>query len=100
MLDWVCNEAQKLGLTFNPKKCASLHVSGKKHDALETVFTIQGSQMPVLKKDEHYRHLGVPTGHRSFFSVKETVTDLIRDLEKIDKSLLAPWQKLSAVNFF
>ena len=38
ILKGVCDEAQRLGLSFNPKKCASLHVRGKKHDALATRF--------------------------------------------------------------
>ena len=100
ILKGVCDEAQRLGLSFNPKKCASLHVSGKKHDALATRFEVQGSQVPVLGKEDYYRHLGVPTGYRSLVSVTNYVDKMIEDLDKVDKSFLAPWQKLAAVNTF
>ena len=55
-LKGVCDEAQRLGLSFNPKKCASLHMSGKKHDALATRFEVQGSQVPVLGRYFSYRN--------------------------------------------
>lgn len=100
LLDVVGTEAQRLGLVFNQKKCASQFIQGKEHKVLDESFSIQGKAMPILQKGQFYRHLGVPTGYRAFSSAEGSVEQLCKDLGLIDASLLAPWQKLSAVNTF
>jgi hypothetical protein len=57
--------------------------------------------MPAMDQFEHYRYLGVPIGMvRDVTSLESLVDDLCGDLDKIHKSLLAPWQKLDAIRTF
>ena len=57
--------------------------------------------MPVLNQHEHYRYLGVPIGMmRDIDSLDHLVDDLCQDLERINSSLLSPWQKLDAIRTF
>uniref|UniRef100_A0A914WV51 Reverse transcriptase domain-containing protein n=1 Tax=Plectus sambesii TaxID=2011161 RepID=A0A914WV51_9BILA len=88
------------GLTFNARKCASLHIDGKRHTALSTRFTIQDEPMAALAADGLYEHLGVPTGYAIHRSAADTLKTMTADVNKIDASLLAPWQKFDAVNTF
>ena len=66
-----------------------------------SVFSVQGGNIPVILKEESYRYLGVPIGLLYDVTDMNTITNkLIKDLEKIRDSLLAPWQKLDAVRTF
>lgn len=56
--------------------------------------------MEDLDESGVYEHLGVPTGFQKQPSAGDTIRSLLSDLDKIDKSLLAPWQKLDAVNTY
>lgn len=90
--------ATSVGLRFNPAKCATLHLAaGSGGRVLPTSFVIQGQPVHHLSSGEPYRHLGVPTG----FSVDQTpfatIGGLLEDLQAVDRSLLAPWQKLELV---
>jgi len=94
-------EAASVGLRFNPAKCATLHVgAGDGGRVLPTRFRIQGGAINPLAEGESYTHLGVPTG----FSVDQTpyaaVGDIVSDLNAIDRSLLAPWQKIETLGTF
>ncbi|KAL6421425.1 hypothetical protein ACFW04_013886 [Cataglyphis niger] len=62
--------ASSVGLRFNPAKCATLHIgAGAGSGVLPTTFQIQGSPVRPLHPD----------------------------LGAVDRSLLAPWQKLELV---
>ena len=62
---------------------------------------VQGKVIPAFKEHEHYRYLGVPISMiRDVDSLDSLVDDLCRDLERINSSLLAPWQKLVAIRTF
>ncbi|KYN50727.1 hypothetical protein ALC56_02513 [Trachymyrmex septentrionalis] len=94
-------EAASVGLWFNPAKCTTLHISaGNGGMVLPTSFRIQGGAINPLAEGESYTHLGVPTG----FSVDQTpyaaVGDIVSDLSAIDRSLLAPWQKVETLDMF
>ena len=93
MADWA-------GLNFNPGKCALLHVDGKRHTTPSSYFTIQGAEMRCCDEKDTYCHLGVPTGFSMQSSPVDTIASMSGDLEKIHSSLLAPWQKVDAVNTF
>ncbi|KAJ4449031.1 hypothetical protein ANN_00425 [Periplaneta americana] len=69
-------------------------------EAQRTVFTIQGEPMVSLDENGVYEYLGVPTGFQKQPSAGNTIRSLLSDLDKIDRSLLAPWQKLDAVNTY
>ena len=93
--------AQAVGLTFNPAKCASLHIAGRGVDAVRpTEFSIQNNadyEIGCMR--------GIPAHWDAHgLSVKQTPAETLRDLiagtRSIDQSLLAPWQKLDAVGTF
>jgi len=101
MLASVEAEAASVGLRFNPAKCATLHVgAGNGGRVLPTSFQIQGETINPLAQGESYTHLGVPAG----FSVDQTpyaaVGDIVSDLRAVDRSLLAPWQKIETLGTF
>ncbi len=62
---------------------------------------VQHGEIPYLKQEESYRYLGVPTDLIYDTSDMKSITDrLIADLNKIQDSLLALWQKLDAIRTF
>jgi hypothetical protein len=64
MLDTAGKVATGAGLTFNPRNCATLHVDGKRREALPTQYHIQQGVPPAISEMEFYEYLGVPTGYR------------------------------------
>lgn len=64
-------------------------------------FFIQGNPISALNREDHYRYLGVPIGLIPNISdLHKLVDDLTVKLEKIENSILAPWQKLDAIRTF
>jgi hypothetical protein len=100
MLDTAGRLATWAGLTFNPKKCATLHVDGKRRETLPTQFHIQEVALSALSEMEVYEHLGVPTGYHVTQSANKALKYINFKLKMIGDSLLAPWQKLDAINTF
>ena len=93
--------AKECGLTFKPSKCATLHMNCQKGRRVQpSVFSIQGGSPKVLKEGEAYRHLGIPTGYRVAQTPTEAINQMTEDLNAIDESALAPWQKIDAVSTF
>ncbi|XP_065265992.1 uncharacterized protein T26G10.4-like [Emys orbicularis] len=90
-----------MGLHFNAKKCAALHIDGSKRDLVQgTGFQIQGEPVIPLAEGQAYQHLGTPTGFRVRQTPEDTIQEILQDATKIDASLLAPWQKINALNTF
>ena len=57
--------------------------------------------IPALDHHEHYRYLGITIGViRDVANINSLVDDLCKNLESINDSLLAPWQKLDAIRTF
>ncbi|CAJ0587486.1 unnamed protein product, partial [Mesorhabditis spiculigera] len=56
--------------------------------------------MVTLDSNDHYEHLGVPTGYYQGSSAEKTINKMHQCLDKIHNSLLAPWQKADAVKTF
>ena len=103
LLNEASDAATILGLSFRPDKCSlSLVTDGCQTVRTEqTAFTIQGTQFPALENEESYRYLGVPVGLiHNIDDIPNIVPCLIRDLEVIRSSLLAPWQKLDPIRTF
>jgi len=100
MLDTDGIVATWVGLTFNPKKWATLHVDGKRRETLPTQFHIQEGVPPALSEMKVYEHLGAPTGYHVTQSANKALEDFNFKLKMIGDSLLAPWQKLDAINTF
>ena len=103
LLNLAVEVANWSGLQFSPRKCATFHVgrrSGGRQGTVDSSFTIEDSPIPSLREGQHYRHLGVPTGFRSQQTPTDTIIGIGDDLDRINASLLAPWQKLDAVRTF
>ena len=104
LLDAASEGATILGFEFRPDKCASLSLTSTKQRATFVEakdFTIQGNHLPALTQEESYRYLGVPIGLvHNIDDLPSIVPQLIRNLETINSSLLAPWQKLDAIRTF
>ena len=104
LLDRAGLAATLLGLIFKPAKCATLMQTlnskgGTK--VLNTKYYVQNKIIPSPKKEEPYGYLGVPVGIEvEQHEANEICEQLIIDLDKIEKSLLAPWQKLDAIRTF
>jgi len=101
-LDTAAEVAEWSGLTFKPSKCATLHLCRQRggQRVQPTEFKINDDPLLVLGDGDHYRHLGVPTGYRNRQTPNETIQQFQDDFEKIDQSLLAPWQKIDAAATF
>ena len=93
-------EATALGLKFNPAKCATFHMGDVDNKVFNTSFSIQGGHPPALKENEVYKYLGRPTGYKPFIDVSSSLAEMEEDLNNIENSPLAPWQKVEAVNVF
>ncbi|KAL6417696.1 hypothetical protein ACFW04_012572 [Cataglyphis niger] len=89
--------ASSVGLRFNPAKCAALHIgAGAGSGVLPTTFRIQGSPVRPLASGEPYHHLGIPTC--SVDQIPFTnIGGVLKDLGAVDRSVLAPWQKIEVV---
>jgi hypothetical protein len=104
LLDAASTSASLIGLTFRQDKCASISLTyAKKHqnNIEQNDFKVQGRVIPSLSEHEHYRYLGVPIGMvRNVENLDKLVDQLCNDLDSINSSLLAPWQKLDAIRTF
>ena len=93
-----------LGFSYRPDKCASISLvtDGKRTVRTEVnEFLVQGTHVPALENEESYHYFGVPIGLiHNIDDIPNIVPRLIRDLETIRSSLLAPWQKLDAIRTF
>ena len=88
-----------LGLSFNPRECATLNL-GAKGQPISTPFQLAGEHLPVLEHGDSYFHLGVPTGVGIDQTPYSAVVQLSADVRAISASLLASWQKFEAVATF
>ena len=104
LLNKASDAATILGLSFRADKCASLSLVTDGRCTVRTEqsdFLIQGARFPALENEQSYRYLGVPIGLiHNIDDLPNIVPRLIRDLEIIRASLLAPWQKLDAIRTF
>jgi hypothetical protein len=100
LIDVTGRVADWAGLRFNASKCATLHIDGKRKESLPTIFTIQGDPLTVMTEGDYYEHLGVPTGYYVARSAETVLTKMRENLDMVDASLLAPWQKFDAINTF
>jgi hypothetical protein len=90
MLDTADRVATWAGLKFNSRKCATLHIYGKRRETVPTQFHIQAETPPALSKMEVYEHLGRPTVYHVAHSADKALKDINLQLKMISDSLLAP----------
>ena len=104
LLDAASEAAHIVGFQFRPDKCASLTLTSTKQRATFVTtedFTIQGNHIPALAQEESYRYLSVPIGLiHNIDDLPSIVPQLIKHIELIGASLLAPWQKVDALRTF
>jgi hypothetical protein len=101
ILDTVSSAADTLHLQFRLDKCDSLSMQKRAPPIQLNKFLVQGKSIPALNCKDHYRYLGVPIGLIPNVSdLQKLIDDLTAKLDKIEKSLLALWQKLDAIRTF
>ena len=104
LLDAASEAAHIIGFEFCPDKCATLSLTSIRQRATfveQQDFTVQGNHIPALAQEESYRYLGVPIGLiHNIDDIPNIVPSLIKSIELIGNSLLAPWQKLDAIRTF
>ncbi|GFT84001.1 retrovirus-related Pol polyprotein from type-2 retrotransposable element R2DM [Nephila pilipes] len=98
-IDQLSSQANKAGLKFKPAKCASLSFSFTSHRRHIDPTLIRVNDVPIknISDQDAYKYLGVRVG----FSFSQDQGDFFRgittDVVKVSESLLAPWQKLTAI---
>ncbi len=96
--------ADVLNLSFRQDKCATLSLTCSRNyqsRVSDIQFLVQHGEIPYLKQEESYQYLGVPIVLIYDTSDMKCITNrLIANLNKIQDSLLAPWQKLDAIRTF
>ncbi|XP_043661747.1 uncharacterized protein LOC122625746 [Drosophila teissieri] len=94
--------AIEAGLHFNPGKCATLHLTGKKSSRrpVQTGFLVRGTPIPAMTEGDAYEYLGIPVGLNVDQTPRAAMEAIVGDIAKIDDSLLAPWQKIDAARTF
>ena len=104
LLDAASEAARVVDFTFRPDKCASLSLTSAKQRATFVEpqdFLIQGQHIPALENEEPYRYLGVPIWLiHNIDDLPNLVPTLIKQVELIAASLLAPWQKIDVLRTF
>ena len=104
LLNAASSTATDLGLSFRPDKCASISLTCSNSSVCSfelNEFLVQDKPIPPLDRENPYKYLGVPIGLiHDPDNIFDLVQDLTRDLESIEKSLLAPWQKLDMIRTF
>eukprot|EP00731_Ephydatia_muelleri_P034285 Em0054g8a len=103
VLDKVCVTCNWAGLTFSPKKCATLSIvrSQRARQRVATQEFHLGSVMiPAMKWEDRYKYLGVKTGANYTPDLEKLGEEYITDITAIMKSDLTDWQKLDAIHRF
>ena len=102
LLDKAGLAATILGLIFKPSKCATLTLNCKGGTKVINIdYFVQNKKIPSLRKEEPCRYLEVPVGIEvEQHEANEICEQLIIDLDRIENSLLVPWQKLDSIRTF
>ena len=99
-IDTMASHLTKLGLTPNPSKCKTLHVSGQRPVGVrDTSFSALGVPIPSLVEGEAFTYLGNPIGFKAL-PPGATLEHITSCALKILRSNLAPWQRMDALRSF
>ncbi|CAI6359588.1 unnamed protein product [Macrosiphum euphorbiae] len=91
---------ERLGLSINASKCASLHLSGRTPVGVrDSIFRISGVPMKPLAEGDAAAFLGAQVGFH-VIPHKSTLADIIDLGLKLARSKLAPWQRIDALKTF
>ncbi|KAL1476219.1 hypothetical protein MTO96_036674 [Rhipicephalus appendiculatus] len=100
-IDRIEEVASRLGLSLNPAKCSSLHMSGRSPVGMRpTRFTVSGITIAALRDGEPQRFLGRPVGFCLLPTSGNVIDAAIDRARCILSSMLAPWQRLDALKTF
>ena len=103
MLDRVVQASEWAGLTFSPRKCATLSLV-RSQRARQRVTTdghhLGLTAVPVMAWEDRYKYLGVKTGADHTSDLGKLGTEYTSELEAIMKSELTDWQKMDAIHRF
>uniref|UniRef100_A0A8R1HRE5 Reverse transcriptase domain-containing protein n=1 Tax=Caenorhabditis japonica TaxID=281687 RepID=A0A8R1HRE5_CAEJA len=93
------DDCTPLNLIFKPAKCASLIIEWGKVQKDQKI-KLKGQFIRSLAEQDTYKYLGVQTGIETRISAMHLMKKTVSELDKINCSELAPWQKLDAVKTF
>ncbi|GFU08554.1 retrovirus-related Pol polyprotein from type-1 retrotransposable element R2 [Nephila pilipes] len=98
-IDQLSSQANKAGLKFKPAKCASLSFSFTSHRRHIDPSLIRVNDVPIknISDQDAYKYLGVRVGFSFSQDQGEFFRGITTDVVKVSESLLAPWQKLTAI---
>jgi hypothetical protein len=96
-LDSLVERATKLGLRFNPSKCASLSWG---RPSPPSSFLVDGIPIKAILDSDFYRYLGTPIGISSWQPNATVLSTFRAELDAVSASPLRPWQKLDALRTF
>ncbi|PIC11688.1 hypothetical protein B9Z55_028921 [Caenorhabditis nigoni] len=88
-----------LNLIFKPAKCASLIIESGNVKGHATI-QLKGQAIRNLSHDDSYKYLGVKTGLESRVSEIDLIKSVITEVDKVNRSPLAPPQKLDCLKTF
>lgn len=98
MMDTMAELMTAVGLTFNPKKCATMHLkSGMIQDV---AYFVDESEVRALTSRDTYEYLGIEVGKNIRSDMYDLAQKAMKELEAIKRSKLAPWQKIDAIKTF
>ena len=103
MMDKVHLASEWAGLTFSPRKCATLSIvrSQRARQRVSTQgFHLGPTAVPVMAWEDRYKYLGVKTGADHPPDLEKLGKEYTSDVEAIMKSELTDWQKMDAVHRF
>ena len=98
-LDKISSALSRIGLSINPRKCATVHIKGDRADCVDSTFKINGTNIPVLRKFDYTKYLGKPVGF-NIFSIDENMDGFLDYGTQILTSNLATWQRIDALKSF
>ena len=89
-------------LRFNLAKCVSLSTTyqGGKRVVLQSSFQLQGQDIPAMKWEGCYRHVGVLFSSNPEACLDKLTDEFRENTEKLFQSSLADWMKLEAFKEF
>ncbi|KAG8173758.1 hypothetical protein JTE90_013152 [Oedothorax gibbosus] len=100
LLDLLPSLSRRLGLSINPAKCRSIHLSGTTpRGHRSTGFRIDDQPLEVIPDHVPASFLGTPIGFQLFQNTEE-VEKILSLAKKIGESCLAPWQRIDALKSF
>ena len=91
------NDIKYISFKFKPSKCGNMQGG---HPRDNTRISIYDTFIPNMEIYESYRYLGVNFSNKMHQDPSQLFLEMIELMEKIQKSILLPWQKIHAYMVF